>query len=191
MTGAPSCAATRSASSTSSTICCPISTRARMSCCRSWSAAPTWPTARAARRASCSARSGLGAAPRPPPGQAVGRRAAARRGRPRARQPPAAGARRRADRQPRRGHRRLVFAEFLDLVRGEGSAALVATHNERLAAQDGPRRAPSRRPARMIEPTTDPAPRVSARCAGPIRRPRVIADVADRRRRRCHRSPAS
>ena len=29
----------------------------------------------------------------------------------------------------------LVFAEFLDLVRGEGSAALVATHNERIAAK--------------------------------------------------------
>ena len=28
-----------------------------------------------------------------------------------------------------------VFAEFLKLVRGEGSAALVATHNERLAAR--------------------------------------------------------
>ena len=28
-----------------------------------------------------------------------------------------------------------VLAEFLDLVRGEGSAALVATHNERLAAR--------------------------------------------------------
>ncbi len=28
-----------------------------------------------------------------------------------------------------------VFAEFLELVRGEGSAALVATHNERLAAK--------------------------------------------------------
>ncbi len=28
-----------------------------------------------------------------------------------------------------------VFAEFLGLVRGEGSAALVATHNERLAAR--------------------------------------------------------
>jgi lipoprotein-releasing system ATP-binding protein len=28
-----------------------------------------------------------------------------------------------------------VFAEFLNLVRGEGSAALVATHNERLAAK--------------------------------------------------------
>ncbi len=28
-----------------------------------------------------------------------------------------------------------VFAEFLHLVRGEGSAALVATHNERLAAR--------------------------------------------------------
>jgi lipoprotein-releasing system ATP-binding protein len=27
-----------------------------------------------------------------------------------------------------------VFGEFLSLVRGEGSAALVATHNERLAA---------------------------------------------------------
>ena len=27
-----------------------------------------------------------------------------------------------------------VFAQFLQLVRGEGSAALVATHNERLAA---------------------------------------------------------
>ena len=28
-----------------------------------------------------------------------------------------------------------VFAEFINLVRGEGSAALVATHNERLAAK--------------------------------------------------------
>jgi lipoprotein-releasing system ATP-binding protein len=28
-----------------------------------------------------------------------------------------------------------VFAEFINLVRGEGSAALVATHNERLAAR--------------------------------------------------------
>jgi lipoprotein-releasing system ATP-binding protein len=29
----------------------------------------------------------------------------------------------------------IVFAEFLQLVRGEGSAALVATHNERIAAK--------------------------------------------------------
>jgi lipoprotein-releasing system ATP-binding protein len=29
----------------------------------------------------------------------------------------------------------IVFAEFLALVRGEGSAALVATHNERIAAK--------------------------------------------------------
>ncbi|MBV9884308.1 MAG: ABC transporter ATP-binding protein, partial [Sphingomonadaceae bacterium] len=29
----------------------------------------------------------------------------------------------------------IVFAEFLNLVRGEGSAALVATHNERIAAR--------------------------------------------------------
>jgi len=29
----------------------------------------------------------------------------------------------------------IVFAEFMRLVRGEGSAALVATHNERLAAR--------------------------------------------------------
>ena len=29
----------------------------------------------------------------------------------------------------------IVFAEFLSLVRGEGTAALVATHNERLAAR--------------------------------------------------------
>ena len=28
-----------------------------------------------------------------------------------------------------------VLAEFLRLVRGEGSAALIATHNERLAAR--------------------------------------------------------
>jgi lipoprotein-releasing system ATP-binding protein len=28
-----------------------------------------------------------------------------------------------------------VLAEFLQLVRGEGCAALVATHNERLAAK--------------------------------------------------------
>jgi lipoprotein-releasing system ATP-binding protein len=28
-----------------------------------------------------------------------------------------------------------VLAEFLNLVRGEGTAALVATHNERLAAR--------------------------------------------------------
>jgi lipoprotein-releasing system ATP-binding protein len=29
----------------------------------------------------------------------------------------------------------VVFAEFVSLVRGEGCAALVATHNERLAAR--------------------------------------------------------
>ena len=29
----------------------------------------------------------------------------------------------------------IVFAEFLNMVRGEGSAALVATHNERIAAK--------------------------------------------------------
>jgi lipoprotein-releasing system ATP-binding protein len=29
----------------------------------------------------------------------------------------------------------IVFAEFLRLVREEGSAALVATHNERIAAK--------------------------------------------------------
>jgi lipoprotein-releasing system ATP-binding protein len=29
----------------------------------------------------------------------------------------------------------IVFAEFIGLVRGEGSAALVATHNERIAAK--------------------------------------------------------
>ena len=29
----------------------------------------------------------------------------------------------------------IVFAEFVNLVRGEGSAALVATHNERIAAK--------------------------------------------------------
>ena len=29
----------------------------------------------------------------------------------------------------------IVFAEFVELVRGEGSAALVATHNERIAAK--------------------------------------------------------
>ena len=28
-----------------------------------------------------------------------------------------------------------VLAQFLELVRGQGSAALVATHNERLAAR--------------------------------------------------------
>ncbi len=29
----------------------------------------------------------------------------------------------------------IVFAEFIELVRSEGSAALVATHNERIAAK--------------------------------------------------------
>jgi lipoprotein-releasing system ATP-binding protein len=29
----------------------------------------------------------------------------------------------------------VVFGEFLDLVRGEGTSALVATHNERIAAK--------------------------------------------------------
>ena len=79
------------------------------------------------------------ARPRPPPDApaepAVGRRAAAGRGRARARQPARAGAGRRADRQSRRGTADIVLAEFLRLVRGEGSAALVATHNERLAAK--------------------------------------------------------
>ena len=101
-TAAPSCAATRSASSTSSTICCPTSTRSRMSSCRSWSAAPT-PDAARARAEQLLGTLGLVAAARPPPVEAVGRRAAARRGRPRARQPAAAGPRRRADRQSRRG----------------------------------------------------------------------------------------
>ena len=54
--------------------------------------------ARAARRARARA------PPDAPAEPAFGRRAAARRGRPRARQQAAAGARRRADRQPRRGH---------------------------------------------------------------------------------------
>ena len=31
-----------------------------------------------------------------------------------------------------------VLGQFLELVRGHGSAALVATHNERLARTDGP-----------------------------------------------------
>ena len=42
-----------------------------------------------------------------------------------------------------------VLAQFLELVRGEGSAALVATHNERLATRDGPRGPAARRSARM------------------------------------------
>ena len=49
-----------------------------------------------------------------------------------------------------------MFAEFLELVRGEGSAALVATHNERLAAQDGPRGAAARRPARIAGSAAGP-----------------------------------
>ena len=99
------CAATCSASSTNSTICCPISARSRMSSCRSSSTAR--PRADAEARAEIAARH---ARPRraahPPPGQAFGRRAAARRGRPRARQPAGAGPRRRAHRQSRRGHGR-------------------------------------------------------------------------------------
>ena len=57
----------------------------------------------------------------------------------------------------------IVFAEFLSLVRGEGSAALVATHNERIAAKDGPRGAAARRPARMREPER-PSGRSAPRC---------------------------
>ena len=45
-----------------------------------------------------------------------------------------------------------VLAEFLTLVRGEGSAALVATHNERLAAKMDRVRSPARRASRIVEP---------------------------------------
>ena len=44
-----------------------------------------------------------------------------------------------------------VFAEFLSLVRGEGTAALVATHNERLAARMD-------RVVRLHEGRLEPAP---------------------------------
>src|SRR3954464_12708593 len=45
----------------------------------------------------------------------------------------------------------IVFAEFINLVRGEGSAALVATHNERIAAKMD-------RVVRLHEGRLDPAP---------------------------------
>ena len=88
------------------------------------------------------------ARPRPPPDAppepAVGRRAAARRGRPRARQPPALVLADEPTGNLDEHTADIVLAEFLRLVRGEGSAALVATHNERLAREDGPRRAAAR-----------------------------------------------
>ena len=62
--------------------------------------------ARAAGRASCCARVGLGERLTHRPGHAVGRRAAARGGRARARDAAGAAAGRRADRRPRRAHRR-------------------------------------------------------------------------------------
>ena len=46
----------------------------------------------------------------------------------------------------------IVFAEFMKLVRGEGSAALVATHNEQLAARMDRVVRLTRRAARIVEP---------------------------------------
>ena len=67
-----------------------------------------------------------------------------------------------------------VLAEFLSLVRGEGSAALVATHNERLAGEDGPGGSPARRSARIVEPRRD------ERVGGTVQRvnPTVLAAIA-------------
>ena len=90
---------------------------------------------RGAGAANCCSRLGLGERLDHRPEPAFGRRATARRRRPRACQPAAAGAGRRADRQSRRGDRRQGAGRVRQLVRGEGSAALVATHNERLAAR--------------------------------------------------------
>ena len=107
----------------------------RMSCCRSSSAAPTPDAARDARRAAArrarprrsgsttarpSCRAASSSASRSPARSPTGRRWCWPTSRPATstRPPPTA-----------------CFAEFLSLVRGEGSAALVATHNERLAAK--------------------------------------------------------
>ena len=79
----------------------------------------------------------VGLAPRAdaPPGAAFGRRAAARRHRPRARQRAARAAGRRADRQSRSAHRRRrspTCAAATSCAR-RGLAALIATHNLDLA----------------------------------------------------------
>ena len=79
----------------------------------------------------------------------------------------------------------MVFAEFLDLVRGEGSAALVATHNERLAAQDGPRRAAARGPARVNSGAADHGTPSAGRMRRARPTPAAPAPICD------DRSPAS
>ncbi len=122
---APWCGATIWASSTSSITCCPTSTRPRMSCCPSLSA--TGPRAEADERAT-SLLTSLGT--RPPADSsaepAFRRRAAARRGRPRARQQAGPGAGGRADGQSRRGDRRCGARRIPPPRPRRGSAALVA-----------------------------------------------------------------
>ena len=98
------------------------------------SAAPPAPRRRSAPTSLLGA---LGLAERadPSPQQAFRRRAAARRRRPRAGQPPALVLADEPTGNLDEATADIVFAEFLSLVRGEGSAALVATHNERIAAK--------------------------------------------------------
>ena len=133
--GARGSGATRWGSSISSTTCCPSSRRWRTWRCRSGRPAP----ARAAAEARARELLGRGRARAPagpPAGGALGRRAAAGGAGARARQRAAAAAGGRADRQPRsRRPRARVFEVLMQLVRGTGLAALIATHNPELAAR--------------------------------------------------------
>ena len=78
-------------------------------------------------------RVGLGAPARPPPAQAVGRRAPAGRDRPRARRPAGDPARRRADRQPRQPRGRGIWRCCASSTR-EGATIVVITHDREIAA---------------------------------------------------------
>ena len=196
-TGAPRCAATSSASSTSSITCCPISTRLENVVLPQ--------LIHGAARAEAEARAATlldRARPRPPadapPEPALGRRAAARRGRPRARQPPGAGAGRRADRQPRRGDRRhRASPNSSGWCASEGSRGAGRDAQRAAGAQDGPRRAAARGPAGVTAGRCADAGRAachaapadarrSRRAAGCARRRRPVGPVLHRRARADH-----
>ena len=131
---------------------------------------------RGARAPSCSTGSGSAARAGPPALAALGRGAAARRDRARARQPARRPARRRADRQPRLGDRRGDHGAAAGALGADGLTLVLITHDPAIAgappgscgsptAASRTRRAPRRRVTRVLVVDDEPAmrPRSSAR----------------------------